>query len=161
MDKYELLAAVIIILFFLPLSYLIFFISRCIYFSLKKHYSPKISKKAPVFGEIEYQFQWNYWHTKDHFICIEADELGPTELQQHFYINLKSDIEKYLEIARNYLMKELPELDLSRHKHFICIGKILNISDGRFSLEFGTDNSAIVYEVSFDKYEPVSYCIVD
>ena len=97
MEKYTIIALLLIAICAIPILYLIFFVFRIFVYIIRDKFATEIEKNDPIFGLVKKKgnYEWEgfveyFLDSKEKiFIAIEADDNGPTENQRNIFLEIK------------------------------------------------------------------------
>jgi hypothetical protein len=167
MDRYELLALLVISLFLIPIGYLVFiFVIAPVRFYLHERRHPPKRLDDPVFGTIEFQHGlWTSVPTKalDYLVGVDAPETGPTQAQRDFYTALNQNLPARVAECKAFIGgHDAPPPGLTDMTVYaVDIGPDEEIGRGQFAIELSDAQANEIHRVCFKNGKPAAYEVDD
>ena len=167
MDKYEILALLVLGLFLIPIGYLVFiFVIAPLRFRLEEKRHPPKKLDDPVFGRIE--FRDGSWasvpaEAPDHRIGVDAPETGPTQSQRDFYRALSADLSSRMAECKAFIaaQEDAPSNLSDMTVYFVEIGSDEELDRGQFVIELSDEEANEIHRVGFKNGKPETYGVDD
>lgn len=167
MDKYELLALLVLGLFLIPVGYLVFiFVISPLWSWLDERRKPKKTRDDPVFGRIE--FEDGIWSSVpaeplDFLMAIDAPETGPTESQRAFYLALRRELPCRVAECKAFISThaDAPSNLSGMTVYSVEIGSDEALERGQFVMELSDDQANEIHRVEFKNRKPKTYAVDD
>jgi len=165
MDKFELLAILIVTVAAAPLVWFFGYIAVTMFREWRRKRCTR-TLSVPVFGTLEQDGQ--LWVTIppdtdfDFMVVVVADESGPSIRQQRFFEEITASLARYEDEAKALVKSRNTEENVDALTLYsIEIGTDDELVKGRFVLELADKDEYDVHRVEFEEFTASQYTIDD